>query len=209
MIPSIMPGTPTHSKITGRLGVAAPTASAARHTCHQGSRAGTASPGCSPPDRRRPVRPPDDRALPPRRTASPVPGRPRRRRRTALAVPGGRARSRRRSRLRRTRLEHAHHGQPDRPAADHDGYITFANLTAHRMPRDRHRLGERGGLRRQPVGYRQRQEPARPASVRRSHPARAPTATVEETWTHPCTSWTSGTATTRVPGRGALRVPGP
>ena len=30
MTPSIMPGTPTHSKITGRFGPAAPSASAAR-----------------------------------------------------------------------------------------------------------------------------------------------------------------------------------
>ena len=38
MMPSMMPGTPTHSKMTGCLGFAAPAASAARQRCHQGSR---------------------------------------------------------------------------------------------------------------------------------------------------------------------------
>lgn len=38
MMPSIIPGTPTHSKMTGRFGVAAPAASAARQRCHHGSR---------------------------------------------------------------------------------------------------------------------------------------------------------------------------
>ncbi len=36
MIWSMIPGTPTHSKTTGPLGVA-PAASAARSTCHHGS----------------------------------------------------------------------------------------------------------------------------------------------------------------------------
>ena len=37
MIPSSIPGTPTHSKMTGALGVVAPTFSSARQTCHHGS----------------------------------------------------------------------------------------------------------------------------------------------------------------------------
>ena len=50
------------------------------------------------------------------------------------------------------RLEHADHGEPDRPAADHDGDLALLDLAApHGVPADGHRLGERRYVGRQAV----------------------------------------------------------
>jgi hypothetical protein len=49
--------------------------------------------------------------------------------------------------------EHAHHGEPDRTAADHDRDPTLRDLAAtHRVQGNGHRLSERGQAWVQPVG---------------------------------------------------------
>ena len=55
-------------------------------------------------------------------------------------------------------LEHADHGQADRPAADHDRDVALLDLGApDGVPADRHRLGQRAELGRQAVRDRQHQ----------------------------------------------------
>ena len=72
-------------------------------------------------------------------------------------------------------LEQADHGQADRAAADHDRHVALADLAApHRVPADRHRLGQRAQ-----IGRKSRWAPAasatpRPAPARRRRRAPRP-----------------------------------
>ena len=157
-MPSMTPGTPTHSKMTGRFGGAAPTASARATDMPPGSRdAAQLLHGADPE-----VETLRDggRGLPARRIAdvratscagSTTTSAPH-----AARVPADGREVAGHHGADTVRLQHADHGETDRPASDDDRDVALADLTLpHRVPRHRHRLGQRGHLRRQPVGHRQ------------------------------------------------------
>ena len=95
------------------------------------------------------------------------------------------------------RLEHADHGQADRPAADHDRDVALLDLGApHGVPADRHRLGERAELGRQAVGYARTSATPRRRPARRRRPAPRPRGRSRAS---PSPRRRSGSATTGVP----------
>ena len=208
MISSITPGTPTHSKITGCFGVAAPSLSARRHACHQPTgrrRSFSTEPTASSSAEGRSVRCP--------RPGAAVYGDALRRvdhdvgaaRGGERAAPGREVA--RDDRAHALRLQQQDDREPDRPAADRRS-PRCACRPRRGARRARRRPSARSARRRPAAG---RSAPAasatpRRAAARRRRRARAPTGRRAST---PPPPRSSGSATTGVPVGEPRRQPGP